>query len=224
MSGAGRFNPLEAYVRMGGKLWMLGGGCALATTGQLQYLDDLRAAVPPGLVEMLRIPTLGTKNPQIQLGTPVILPEAYIADLQVRLGLYRRLSSLSARDEIDAFGMELVDRFGPMPAEVEHLLDVVEIKALCRVSGIAQLDAGPKGATVVFRKGKFANPDGLVRFISASKGLVKVLPDMKLVFRSDWASAPARLKGARGLVQELARLAESGNAAAKPGQNPKAKG
>ena len=163
-------------------------------------------------------------SPQIQLGTPVILPEAYITDLQVRLGLYRRLSSLSARDEIDAFGMELVDRFGPMPAEVEHLLDVVEIKALCRVSGIAQLDAGPKGATVVFRKGKFANPDGLVRFISASKGLVKVLPDMKLVFRSDWASAPARLKGARGLVQELARLAESGNAAAKPGQNLKAKG
>ena len=151
-------------------------------------------------------------SPQIQLGTPVILPEAYITDLQVRLGLYRRLSTLSQRDDIDAFGAELVDRFGPMPAEVEHLLDVVEIKALCRQAGIAQLDAGPKGASVVFRKGQFANPDALVRFIAASKGMVKVQQDMKLIFRGDWGSASARLKGARGLAAELAQMAADAKA------------
>jgi len=149
-------------------------------------------------------------SPQIQLGTPVLLPESYIGDLQVRLGLYRRLSSLVNRADIDAFGEELIDRFGPLPREVEFLLDVMEIKGLCRQAGIAQLDAGPRGASIAFRKGEFANPDALVRFIAASKGLVKVQPDMKLVFKADWESPADRVKGARGLVAELARMAAGG--------------
>ena len=148
-------------------------------------------------------------SPQIQLGTAVLLPETYVTDLQVRLGLYRRLSALVERDDIDQFAAELVDRFGSLPAEVEHLLDVVEIKGLCRRAGIAQLDAGPKGASIAFRKGQFANPDALVKFIAASKGLVKVQPDMKLIFRADWETPAARVKGARGLAEELARMAKA---------------
>ena len=148
-------------------------------------------------------------SPQIQLGTPVLLPETYVTDLQVRLGLYRRLSTLTTREEIDAFGAELVDRFGILPPEVEHLLNVVEIKGLCRRAGIASLDAGPRGAVIGFRKGQFSNPDGLVKLIAASKGMLKVQPDMKLVFRAEWEQAAARLKGARGFVAELARLAET---------------
>ncbi len=139
----------------------------------------------------------------------MLLPETYVTDLQVRLGLYRRLSTLTTREEIDAFGSELVDRFGILPPEVEHLLNVVEIKGLCRRAGIASLDAGPRGAVIGFRKGQFSNPDGLVKLIAASKGMLKVQPDMKLVFRAEWEQAPARLKGARGFVAELARLAET---------------
>ena len=84
---------------------------------------------------------------------------------------------------------------------------MVEIKALCRRAGIAQLDAGPKGASVAFRKGQFANTEALVRFIAASKGLVKILPDMKLLLKADWTTPAQRLKGARGFAQELARMA-----------------
>ncbi len=148
-------------------------------------------------------------SPQIALGTPMMLPETYVADLQVRLGLYRRLANLKAREDIDAFADELVDRFGPLPGEVEHLLDVVEIKALCHRAGIAQIDAGPKGASIVFRKGKVANPKGLVAFIQGSKGLVRLMPDQKLVLKADWDRPAERLKGVRVLAQELARVAEA---------------
>jgi transcription-repair coupling factor (superfamily II helicase) len=152
-------------------------------------------------------------SPQIQIGMPVLLPEAYIGDLQVRLGLYRRLSTLSKRRDIDDFGAELVDRFGPLPIEVEHLLDVVEIKALCREANIAQLDAGTKGAAIAFRKGQFPNPDGLVKFIAASKGTIKVQPDSKLAYRGEFEDAGTRMRSVRLLVQELARLAEGKKAA-----------
>ena len=99
-------------------------------------------------------------SPQISLGTSVLIPESYVADLQLRLGLYRRLSTLEKRSDIDGFAAELVDRFGELPDEVKHLLDVVEIKGLAKQAGLQQLDAGPKGAVITFRKNQFANPEG----------------------------------------------------------------
>jgi len=149
-----------------------------------------------------------TWSPQISVGAAVLIPEAYVGDLQVRLGLYRRLSKLEARADIDAFGAELVDRFGPRPPEVDALMDVMEIKGLCREAGIQQIDAGPKGALLAFRKGVFANAPGLVKVIQQSKGLFKVQPDQRLVFKADWDLPERRLKGVRALVQQLAQLAE----------------
>jgi transcription-repair coupling factor (superfamily II helicase) len=146
-------------------------------------------------------------SPQIALGTAVLIPESYVADLQLRLGLYRRLSTLEKRPDIDAFAAELVDRFGELPPEVEHLLDVMEIKGLCRTACIAQIDAGPKGAVIGFHQDRFPNPDALVRWVAASRGLVKVQPDHRLVFKADWDLPEKRLKGVRALVQELAGLA-----------------
>jgi transcription-repair coupling factor (superfamily II helicase) len=153
-------------------------------------------------------------SPQISLGTAVLIPESYVSDLQVRLGLYRRLSFIETREEIDAFAAELVDRFGELPGEVHHLLDVVEIKALCRRAGIAQIDAGPKGASIGFRRNEFANPAALVAFVQASRGLVKVQPDQKLIFRGDWDQPEARVKGVRGLALQLAEMAEKDRKAA----------
>ena len=102
-------------------------------------------------------------SPRINLGTSVLIPEEYVPDLQVRLGLYRRLSGVDSHDAIEAFAAELIDRFGPLPQEVRHLLDIVEIKGLCRQAGIEQIDAGPKGAVIAFRNKSFANPEGLDR-------------------------------------------------------------
>jgi transcription-repair coupling factor (superfamily II helicase) len=146
-------------------------------------------------------------SPEIQLGTSIMIPESYVTDLQLRLGLYRRLSSFEKRSEIDAFAAELVDRFGALPPEVEHLLDVMEIKGLCRAAGIAKVDAGPKGAVITLHKGRFANPEGLIAFVQNSRGLLKVQPDQRLVYRSDWDLPELRLKGVRGLVQQFADLA-----------------
>ncbi|TMK35430.1 MAG: transcription-repair coupling factor, partial [Alphaproteobacteria bacterium] len=58
-------------------------------------------------------------TPQITIGMPVLIPETYVADLGVRLGLYRRIAQLASRRERDAFAAELIDRFGPLPPEVE---------------------------------------------------------------------------------------------------------
>ena len=148
-----------------------------------------------------------TWSPQISIGTSVLIPDTYVADLPLRLTLYRRLSGLETRAEIDDFAAELVDRFGPLPEEVTHLMDVMEIKALCRTAHIGQLDAGTKGAVIAFHKKTFPNPPGLVDLVAKSRGAVKIQPDQKVVFRGDWDMPDARLKGVRDLAQRLATLA-----------------
>jgi transcription-repair coupling factor (superfamily II helicase) len=153
-------------------------------------------------------------SPEISLGLPILIPESYVADLQLRLGLYRRLSSLEARVELDAFAAELVDRFGEPPEEVVHLLDVMEIKGLCRRANIAKIDAGTKGAVVQFRKNEFSNPEGLAKFLVQRKTAARMERDHKLVFKGDWDLPEKRFAGIKTLAGELAAIAEQARQAA----------
>ncbi len=146
--------------------------------------------------------------PQINLGVPVLIPEEYVPDLDVRLGLYRRLSALSTKVELEGFAAELIDRFGKLPREVNTLLLVVRIKAMCRKAGIAKLDGGPKGATIQFHNDKFASPAGLVAFIQDQKGLAKI-KDNKIVVRRDWVSEADKIKGAFAIARDLAEKTKS---------------
>ncbi|MBI4969432.1 MAG: transcription-repair coupling factor [Rhodospirillales bacterium] len=153
-------------------------------------------------------------SPQIGLGMAVLIPETYVADLGLRLSLYRRIAALDDRAGIDALAAEMIDRFGPMPGEVANLLDVVAIKALCRQAGIEKLEAGPKGATIIFRNNRFDNPAGLVAFIAQEAGTVKLRPDHRLVCLRAWDEPELRLAGAKRLLERLAAIA----AAEAPGQ------
>ncbi|WP_170344105.1 transcription-repair coupling factor [Ruegeria atlantica] len=141
--------------------------------------------------------------PQINLGVPVLIPEDYVPDLDVRLGLYRRLSSLSTKVELEGFAAELIDRFGKLPKEVNTLMLVVRIKAMCKRAGIAKLDGGPKGATIQFHNDKFASPQGLVEFIQNQRGMAKV-KDNKIVVRRDWKKDSDKIKGAFAIARDLA--------------------
>ncbi len=143
--------------------------------------------------------------PQINLGVPVLIPEPYVPDLDVRLGLYRRLSGLTTKVELEGFAAELIDRFGPLPKEVNTLLLIVRIKAMCKRAGISKLDGGPKGATIQFHNDKFASPQGLVQFIQDQDGLAKV-KDNKIVVRRDWKRDSDKIKGAFAIAQDLARF------------------
>jgi len=147
-------------------------------------------------------------SPQITVGTPVLIPEDYVADLALRLGLYKRLSDLQTLEEIEAFGAEMIDRFGPMPEEVEQLLKIVWVKALCRRANVEKIEAGPKGVVVSFRDGSFANPAGLVRFIAEQGSMAKIRPDQKIVLTRDWPEPADRLRGAAVVLTQLVKIAE----------------
>ncbi len=146
-------------------------------------------------------------SPQISIGASVLLPEDYISDLNVRMGLYRRIGDLAHKQDIEAFAAELIDRFGPLPPEAQHLLQIVEMKEICRRAGVAKIDAGPKGAVLTFRNDTFSNIPGLVDYVSTSGLDIKLRPDQKLVFRQEWPEEKHRLRGCLKIVATLAEIA-----------------
>jgi transcription-repair coupling factor (superfamily II helicase) len=152
-------------------------------------------------------------SPQIAVGTPVMIPEEYVPDLSVRLGLYRRLADLEDPAAVDAAAAEMVDRFGALPGEVKTLLEIVAIKALCRRANVERVEAGPKGAVITFRDGVFANPEGLIAWIYEGSSVARVRPDQKLVIFRDWQKIADRLRGTKSLLETLVGIAESAKAA-----------
>ena len=150
----------------------------------------------------------GQWSPQISIGTAVMIPEGYVADLQLRLGLYRRLADINDIGDIDGFGAELIDRFGPLPDEVKHLLKIVYIKTLCRKANIEKLDAGPKGLVIQFRKKEFPNPAALIKYIGEQGVLAKIRPDQSIFLNRDWPDAEKRLNGAAVIVTQMAKMVD----------------
>ena len=146
-------------------------------------------------------------SPQINTGAAVLIPEAYVPDLNVRLALYRRLSDAEKAEDREALAAELIDRFGPLPAEADQLLKVVAIKGLCRQANVAKIDVGPKGAVASFREDRFANPGGLVQFIQRNAAVWRLRPDQKVVVKGEWETPVQRLGAAERILKELARIA-----------------
>jgi transcription-repair coupling factor (superfamily II helicase) len=157
--------------------------------------------------------------PQITIGTALLIPEDYVADLSVRLSLYRRLADIDDERDIDTVAAELVDRFGKLPQEVEHLLQVVAIKALSRRANVEKVEAGQKGIVLSLRDNVFDNPEGLIAFIREQGSSVRMRTDPKnpkgqqLVFFDEWPRPEDRLKGTAAVLRRLAAIAEQAKAA-----------
>jgi transcription-repair coupling factor (superfamily II helicase) len=174
-----------------------------------EMLEEAVAGLKAGIVE----PVADRWSPQLSIGTAVLIPEDYVADLAVRLSLYRRLADLDDERDIDGFAAEMADRFGPIPAEAKHLLATAVVKGLCRRANVAKLETGPKGAVLSFREDRFANPEGLIAYIREQGANARLRPDMKLVLFADWETPEQRLAGATRILRRLVAIAEQAKAA-----------
>ena len=144
--------------------------------------------------------------PQITTGVPLMIPENYVRDLGVRLGLYRRIGALKNESELMDMREELIDRFGKIPQEVENLLQTIEIKQLCYAANVAKIDAGAKGALITFRNNSFKNVDGLLDLVAHSFGSVKIRPDQKLFLDKNLAEYAVRIESIKAFISKLSAL------------------
>ena len=118
-------------------------------------------------------------DPEISLPIPARLPEKYVGDMNVRLNLYRRLSTLREEQQVQLMAEEVRDRFGPLPKEVENLFQLVKLRLVLKRLGVTRLDGGQTGISLTFSTSSKINPEkaakivsqhaSTLRFISASR-------------------------------------------------------
>ena len=145
-------------------------------------------------------------SPQISVGLPVLIPDTYIKELDVRMDIYHRLSEIKDKAEIESMRAELIDRFGKYPKETENLFLTLELKLLAKQAHIERLDAGEKGATISFYKNTFPNPAGLISYIQSQVGTMKLRPDQKVLVMRPWGRVETRLQGVRDMIQKIADI------------------
>lgn len=155
-----------------------------------------------------KTPQLNDWAPQITTGIPIMIPDTYVRDLGVRLGLYKRIGDLQDKAGLDDIREELIDRFGKLPTEVDNLLKTVEIKQLCRKANIEKIDAGAKGILISLRNNTFAKPEKLIDFINRQFGAVKIRPDQKLFIEKNLESYALRVETIKNYVNKLNQLLE----------------
>ncbi|ATE63900.1 transcription-repair coupling factor [Rhizorhabdus dicambivorans] len=145
-------------------------------------------------------------SPQINVDTPILIPEDYVPDLDLRMGLYRRMNEIETRAEIESFAAELIDRFGKLPQATQNLLTVIEIKLNCRKACVAKIDTGPRGALVSFHNDQFPDLPGLLAYVDRLKDSARLRPDSRLVITRNWPDPENRLNGALQLSRGLAKI------------------
>lgn len=141
--------------------------------------------------------------PQINLGLEVLIPSSYIPDDSLRLSLYRRISDLQNEEETESFLIEMIDRFGPPPVEVDNLIQIVSLRNLCKELYIHKLESGPNGVLITFYKNIFPDAEKMLRFIQKSQGTAKARPDQKLVILKAWGTPSQVLKGMKQTLTVL---------------------
>ncbi|MEM6603152.1 MAG: TRCF domain-containing protein, partial [Pseudomonadota bacterium] len=155
----------------------------------------------------------GNKSPQINIGVSAIIPENYVTDLSVRMGLYRRLADIENSADIENFAAELIDRFGKLPSEVNNLLNIIILKNACRKAHIAKFDAGEKGMLITFYNDHFPQPEKLLLWIQEKKGKAKMRPDHRLALSQKMLTTAEKFKISLKVITQIGKLTEIDEAA-----------
>ena len=148
-------------------------------------------------------------SPQVKLDMPVMIPEQYVEDLSLRMGLYQRLARLQAQGDIDEFAIELTDRFGEMPLATRNLLQVMKLRLLCRHVNVSKLEVGNKGLNISFRNNQFGNPEALLEWVMAKPHQISIDNGNRLVVRANMPDEAQRLKNATQLLRHLHKILDT---------------
>jgi transcription-repair coupling factor (superfamily II helicase) len=143
-------------------------------------------------------------TPEIHFHLPAFIPEAYVKDSGERLSLYRRLSLSHSDEEVEMIREELMDRFGKIPKEVDHLLEVIKVKILLTRLSIKKLEETPSQIVLTFDESTRVSPQRVVDFVHRREGESRLTPDSKLVVEG-WPDMKKDPFGAtKKLLQALA--------------------
>lgn len=148
------------------------------------------------------------RGAHIDLHVPALLNETYLPDAHMRLILYKRIASVTRREELDDLQAEIIDRFGLLPEAGKVLFQITQLKLLASPLGISKIEAGLKGVRVEFEKNPKVDPAAIIRLLQSAPRIYKLDGPNRLRILGDMPDAASRLHAVRELVEALGPVEE----------------
>ena len=142
---------------------------------------------------------------EIELHVAALIPADYLADVNARLTLYKRISSAADEDALRDLQVEMVDRFGLLPDQVKNLFAITEIKLLATPLGIRKLELGANGGRVLFNAKPNIDPMTVIRMIQTLPKVYALDGQDKLKIKLQLEGASERIRLAREIIVALAK-------------------
>lgn len=178
----------------------------IASIGFSLYMDMLDKAVTalkngkePSLDDAL------AGHTEIELRIPALLPEDYIADVNTRLSLYKRLAGCTTQDDIDEFQVECIDRFGLLPDAAKNLVQVAELKIKAEALGILKVDLSAQGGTIEFKETTKVDPGFIIQLVQTKPNTFKFEGSQKLRVVKHTETAEQRIALISGIIADFAK-------------------
>ncbi len=219
---------LEAIESLG----ELGSGFALAThdleirgagellgesqSGQIEevgftlYAELLANAVRAIKTGRLDDTPFGISACEVDLGVSALIPENYVPDVHTRLVMYKRLAETRNEEALGELKVEMIDRFGLLPAQTERLFEAALLRQLGEAIGLIKIRAGAKSAILDFGPQPKVESIKLIKLIQAQPKVYKLEGQKRLHIQSaDFDDAGKRAPLLAALLQRLAPVAAS---------------
>ena len=169
----------------------------------MDMLDRARNALKEGREPSLDDATAG--HTEVELRIPALLPEDYIADVNTRLSLYKRLASCATQDDIDEFQVECSDRFGLLPEAAKNLIQVAEIKIKAQEICILKADLSAQGGTIEFKETTKVDPGFIIQLVQTQPATFKFEGSQKLRVVKKTETAKERIAFISNIIADFAK-------------------
>jgi transcription-repair coupling factor (superfamily II helicase) len=173
-------------------------GFSLYTELLGRAVESLRAGDEPDLEAPLHA------GVDINLHIPALLPDDYVPDVHLRLILYKRIASTKSAEELRDLQVELIDRFGLLPAATKNLLRIAGIRKRASRLGIEKIDAADSGGYVVFGGDSRIDPLALVKLVQNDSRRFRLQGSNRLQIRDELGDLERRFATIEGLLEQLA--------------------
>jgi transcription-repair coupling factor (superfamily II helicase) len=140
---------------------------------------------------------------EVELHLPALIPDDYLPDVHARLTLYKRIASARHEDDLRDLQVEMIDRFGLLPAPTKQLFAVASLKLMATPLGIRKLDFGANGGRIVFREKPEVDPMTIIQLIQRQPRVYKLDGQDKLKVILDLPGASERIRSAQELLVTL---------------------
>nr|ELR5111492.1 transcription-repair coupling factor [Providencia stuartii] len=176
----------------------------MTTIGFTLYMELLESAVDalkdgrePSLEDLINQQT------EVELRMPVLLPDEYIHDVNIRLSFYKRIASARDEDELSELRIELIDRFGTLPDAGKFLLASAAIRLKAEKLGIKRIEAHEQGGFIEFSEKNKVSPNFLISLLQNQPKTFRLDGPVKLKFVIDLSDRVTRIDFIKQLLRDF---------------------